>query len=312
MLTLEQQLSRVDLNLLVSLSVLLKERNVSRAAEQLYLSQSAMSRTLQRLRGLFDDPLFFRSSNGIIPTEKAQKLEQLLPTLLTTLEHFLANEVFSPATCDKTFSLLIPSLISHAFFLPLIKEVFNEAPHVQLTEFSAKTNPYKWLESGLYDFSIHIQEPIDPIFSATSLGKLPLVIFARKSHPLTKINNVSLADCLLYNFLDLNIERNDDIGFTSPVDSILLKQGLRRNIQLKSSQFSILIEVLKTTDTLLMGPSFLMDSASHKQDFIPVYHFEKTDENMVELFLLEHKRIKNSAPHQWLKNKILKQSFAKK
>lgn len=52
MKTLEQELSRIDLNLLVSLSVLIKERNVSRAAQKLYLSQPAMSRTLARLRDL--------------------------------------------------------------------------------------------------------------------------------------------------------------------------------------------------------------------------------------------------------------------
>jgi hypothetical protein len=57
MKSLEQKLSRIDLNLLVSFSMLLKERNVSRAAEKLYVSQPAMSRTLQRLRELFDDPL---------------------------------------------------------------------------------------------------------------------------------------------------------------------------------------------------------------------------------------------------------------
>ncbi len=75
MVLLEQKLARIDLNLLISLSVLLKEKNVSRAAERLYLSQSAMSRTLQRLRDLFEDPLFHRTSSGIIPTEKAQAIE---------------------------------------------------------------------------------------------------------------------------------------------------------------------------------------------------------------------------------------------
>ena len=82
MALLEQKLARVDLNLLVSLSVLLKEKNVSRAAERLYLSQSAMSRTLQRLRELFDDPLFHRTASGIIPTEKAHSIEALLLSLI--------------------------------------------------------------------------------------------------------------------------------------------------------------------------------------------------------------------------------------
>ncbi|MDG2393409.1 MAG: LysR family transcriptional regulator, partial [Thalassotalea sp.] len=73
----EQKLSRIDLNLLIALSVLLKEQNVSRAAELLFLSQSAMSRTLQRLREVFDDQLFIRASKGITPTVKALEIAKV-------------------------------------------------------------------------------------------------------------------------------------------------------------------------------------------------------------------------------------------
>ena len=104
---LEQKLSRIDLNLLVSLSVLLKERNVSRAAQTLYLSQPAMSRTLQRLRDLFDDPLFYRTSTGISPTAKAARLEQMLPELLESLGHIFENNEFEPSTSDANFAISI-------------------------------------------------------------------------------------------------------------------------------------------------------------------------------------------------------------
>ena len=76
---LEKKLSRIDLNLLVALSVLLNERSVSKAAQVLYISQPAMSKTLQRLRVLFDDPLFYRTASGIVPSIKANELEKLLP-----------------------------------------------------------------------------------------------------------------------------------------------------------------------------------------------------------------------------------------
>ncbi len=65
-----RQIARIDLNLLIALQVLLEERNVSRAAERLYITQPAMSKTLGRLREVFDDPLFIRSSHGVRPTPK--------------------------------------------------------------------------------------------------------------------------------------------------------------------------------------------------------------------------------------------------
>jgi len=202
---LEQKLSRIDLNLLVSLSVLLKEKSVSRAAERLYLSQSAMSRTLQRLRDVFDDPLFHRTATGIIPTEKAQSIEIMLPDLLQNLENIFQQQKFDPGTCDKHFSLSIPSLMSHVFFLPLVQEVTKRAPAMQLTELPVQVSPYKALESGFFDFAIHVEEPFDTNFTVTPLGKVFPAIFAHKDHPLAKHKHVTLADCIQYRFLDLHI-----------------------------------------------------------------------------------------------------------
>ena len=68
-------LKNVDLNLLVYLDVLLRERNVTRAAESLGISQPAMSNGLRRLRKLFSDPLLVRTSGGMNPTERAENLQ---------------------------------------------------------------------------------------------------------------------------------------------------------------------------------------------------------------------------------------------
>jgi DNA-binding transcriptional LysR family regulator len=65
-------LERVDLNLLIYLDVLLREKNVTRAAEQLGVTQPAMSNILRRLRNLFNDPLLIRSSEGMTPTERTR------------------------------------------------------------------------------------------------------------------------------------------------------------------------------------------------------------------------------------------------
>ena len=67
-----RDLGRLDLNLLVALEALLEERSVSKAAERLYITQSAMSKTLGRLRDLFDDQLFVRRGSGMVPTPRAE------------------------------------------------------------------------------------------------------------------------------------------------------------------------------------------------------------------------------------------------
>ncbi len=75
-------ISRVDLNLLVYFDVLLRELNVTRAADQLGISQPAMSNGLKRLRVLFDDPLLIRTSKGMTPTERASELKPVIRELL--------------------------------------------------------------------------------------------------------------------------------------------------------------------------------------------------------------------------------------
>ena len=73
-----RDLGRLDLNLLVALEAMLEERSVSRAAERLFITQSAMSKTLGRLRELFNDPLFVRKGAAMMPTPRAEQLEASL------------------------------------------------------------------------------------------------------------------------------------------------------------------------------------------------------------------------------------------
>ena len=90
------QLHRVDLNLLVALQALIEEQNVTRAAERLFITQPAMSKTLQRLRDLFDDPLFTRSSHGLIPTPKTEELRAPLADVLDRLNMIVTPADFIP------------------------------------------------------------------------------------------------------------------------------------------------------------------------------------------------------------------------
>lgn len=303
--SLEQKLARIDLNLLVSLSVLLKEKNVSRSAERLFLSQSAMSRILQRLRDLFEDPLFIRTATGIIPTEKAQSIEALLPDLLQKLEAILHDDSFSPASCDKHFSISLPTLASHAIFFPLVQSINIEAPAIQLSEHAAMIDPTKALASGYIDFSIHVEAPTEPTIVSSRLAEVSLAIFARKDHPLQSKKNVTLTDCTSYRFLDLLVQDKTNSLFTNPIDRILSEQGVTRNIQLQTTQLSIIAELLSSSDALLIAPSFFTNTSSLNSSLSCLYKFEPSKGNAVTLFLLQHQRTVNSAAHQWLANKII-------
>ena len=100
-------INRVDLNLLVYLDALLRERNVTQAANQLNLSQPAMSNGLRRLRELFDDPLLVRTSDGMTPTERALELEPVVREVLTTIDRAVQPRTdFEPEAADRVFRIM--------------------------------------------------------------------------------------------------------------------------------------------------------------------------------------------------------------
>ncbi len=107
-----QKLSRLDLNLLVSLQALLEEKSVTRAAARLFISQPAMSRVLQRLRYQLDDPLFTRTGNELVPTPKARELQLRLPQLLDNIIDMVSQGTFDPATYVGEISISVPEFVA--------------------------------------------------------------------------------------------------------------------------------------------------------------------------------------------------------
>lgn len=301
----EQKLSRIDLNLLIALSVLLKEQNVSRAAELLFLSQSAMSRTLQRLREVFDDQLFIRASKGITPTVKALEIAKVLPDIIDSLNNLVTSKKFVPEQCTQTFAISLPTLLTQSVILPLIKDLQIKAPKTKLNDHTAKVNPFPLLESGALDFSINLNSIDDAHFISTPFTQLKLVIYGRKGHPLLEPTEVQLADCLEYDFAAFILDNDDNIQFKSPVDNIISSDEIKRNVVLRTSQLFVLLEFLKSSDALFIGPDVLMKSAELKEVLEPIYEFEQTPENLIDLHLIEHKRVAASPAHQWFKQRLM-------
>jgi DNA-binding transcriptional LysR family regulator len=140
-------LRQADLNLLVVFTVLAEERNVTRAATRLFLSQPAVSRALQRLRDMFHDDLLIRTSSGYEATPKGQRLLHELESSLPRLDRFLSGTDFDPATEETSFRIAATDHAAHVLcpmlcrtVLPLAGKVsFNFVPwHVAQFEATEK------------------------------------------------------------------------------------------------------------------------------------------------------------------------------
>lgn len=149
-----EKLARLDLNLLVCLKILTEELNVTRAAHRLFLSQSAVSKNLAKLRDQFDDPLFVRQAHGLKPTPKALFLKPKLDALIHQLELLTQPEQFQPDSSDYKFQIaavesVYPLILPH--FLP---EIFKRAPGVTISTHSWSDQTFKLLQKGEIDLGI--------------------------------------------------------------------------------------------------------------------------------------------------------------
>ena len=100
-------IANVDLNLLVYLDVLLREKNVTRAAEELGISQPAMSNGLKRIRDLFGDPILVRTSDGMTPTDRAIELQPLIRSVISASEQVILPKAdFDPSSSTRIFRVM--------------------------------------------------------------------------------------------------------------------------------------------------------------------------------------------------------------
>lgn len=153
-----EQLGRIDLNLLIILQVLLEERNGSKAARRLHLSQSAVSKALGRLRDTFNDPLFIRSAYGLEPTGRALALQQQLQPILLSLDNLIQPPEFDPASSEREF--VIASMDSaFTLFAPLyLSELKRQAPRIRLRYEEWTENSLTEMSQGQVDIAFAVRE----------------------------------------------------------------------------------------------------------------------------------------------------------
>lgn len=177
-----------DLNLLVTLDVLLAEGSVARAAERLQLSPSAMSRALARLREATGDPLLVRAGRGLVPTPRALELRERVGQLVLEGEAVLRPaEKLNVATLSRTFTLRTSEGFVENFGPALIARVGKEAPGVRLRFIPKANKDSAPLREGTVDLETGVVEAsTSPELRARALIRDRYIGVVRAGHPLAK------------------------------------------------------------------------------------------------------------------------------
>lgn len=305
------KLVRTDLNLLVILQVLLEEESVTRAALRLNLSQSALSKSLSRLRETLQDPLFTRTAHGLKPTAHALQLQHKLSSLLQGLSQISQPPSFDPATSDRHFSI---SMLESAYatLLPsFIAPIFQQASHLHLDFLNWGDNSLQSLQQGKVDFAITgIDFYDDQRLKTQNLpnGILHSLLFhdqqtclVNQNHPvlaLVEEGKWNLDSYLEFDHLQACCEGNN----LWAIDYFLEKKNKQRNVMCTLPDFYGAASVCAHSNLIFTLPSSFVNHAQKlyplKQIPLPFIFYD------MAYALLWHQRNTDEPGHKWVREMI--------
>jgi DNA-binding transcriptional LysR family regulator len=149
-------IAKIDLNLLIYLDVLLREKNVTRSASQLNITQPAMSNGLKRLRNLFNDPILVRTSDGMVPTERSRALAPVIRKILLELEEALqGEEEFNEKHSQRVFRIMASDYAASTLLPSLLRKINEIAPNVTIDIMTPSDVTFHDVEAGKIDMAIN-------------------------------------------------------------------------------------------------------------------------------------------------------------
>jgi DNA-binding transcriptional LysR family regulator len=287
-----------DLKLLAVLNDLRHTRSVSKTAENLGLSQSAVSMSLAKLRKHFGDPLFVRTSNGMEPTTQAAEMIQLLQRAEDFLQMALQRDAaFDPQHSDRVFRLYSTDIAQVALMPKLTQRLGEVAPSVRVDlRWNSDSTP-RLLETGDADVAIGLTLPMSAGFCRRSLFREKLVCAVRRNHP--RIGNRLSMD-------ELQNEAHLAAAIVGAghgaLDRALASKGIHRRVALIMPTLLGIESVLASTDCVAILPGKLAEYvARHENIKILDLPFPSPSYAVV---LHWHGRYTHDPALRWLRNLI--------
>ncbi|MCW9052794.1 MAG: LysR family transcriptional regulator [Motiliproteus sp.] len=288
----------LNLNLLRALATLLEEKNVTRAASRLHLTQSAMSRQLGQLRDYFDDPLLIREGNDYLLSARAIQLQPRVQAILSEIDNLREEDGFDPASCQRRFHFACTDYVAQFKFPKLLARIQKEAPGISIVYEMWKPEWLGRLGQLPLDFVSTTVLKLPDNLHSIIMGQDQPVCLMSASHPLCAEENPSLKSLLEYPFVRVNSGGDKDSFF----DQALRSKGLSRQIFFEVPFFSAAFQVVAQNQCLMIIPEHIAQNAaqlfplSYRPLPVPVpenhYH------------LCWHTQHDRDPAHTWLRNCI--------
>ena len=301
---------RIDLNLLEYLDVLLRERNVTKAASHLGLSQPAMSNGLGRLRIMFDDPLLVRTSDGMAPTERALELQPMIREVLAKVDKAVQPQAdFDAATAERFFRIMATDYAESTIFPLILHRLREAAPGITLDIMTPSDVSFLDVEQGKVDMVINRFDSIPQSFHQKTIWEDNFSCMFSVDNPIR--HNFTLETYLQAQHvwvsktgMGVGVGMNpDDVQRLGWVDEALNLIGKQRRITVFTRHYQAAMLMAEQNDLIVTIPSKAAKLQAHNPRVVvekPPFEIPPITLKMAWSPLLQ-----NNPAHQWMRRLIV-------
>lgn len=286
-------INRLDIKQLRVLQLLLQERNLSKVAHIMGLTQQAISEQLKKLRNTFDDDMFIRVSNGVVPTQVAEKMEPQINQILLDIDTLMSNEQFNPAELSGILQISSSDYAMVTILPSFLEEVNRLAPNLKviIREFESD-NLNQLMVAGELDLAFTFPEFIPENYPNKKLFQDHHVcvtglnsIYRDKKYSLKKIAQLPQ---VIISPSRPNLKGSHDYWFG--------KKGIKRNIIMSVPSFSAASSIIEATNTIAFLPARMLPDPK-----LTVIDIEESPPKF-DVIVTWHQRSNNNPLHKWLLN----------
>jgi DNA-binding transcriptional LysR family regulator len=293
------QLRQADLNLLVVFAALAEERNVSRAAQRLFLSQPAVTRAMHRLRDLFHDDLLVRVSGSYEITPKGQRLLHEVETVLPRLDRLLAGGDFNPAKENVHFRIAANDYAAHVIGIPLSKEFLAAGSNLSFALSPLRDEVFDAMDRGRIDLMLRGDDGlVPPRFPRQVIFEEKIVcVVSKDSHRGNKLT--------LRQYLDgLHVVVDTFGGTQSIPDQRLATSQRKRRVAFTVPFHIVAMNVVAGTSLIATMPKRMAMAYAHNPELKIMKAPKPLD--AFSYLMVWHPRMNSDAAHIWLRHIIVK------
>lgn len=303
-------ISKIDLNLLIYLDVLLREKNVTRAASQLNITQPAMSNGLKRLRTLFNDPILVRTSDGMAPTERARALAPSIRKILLELEEALqGEEEFNELNSQRVFRIMASDYAASTLIPTLLTLLNKVAPNITLDIMTPSDVTFHDVEAGKIDMAINRFDELPQSFHQKAIWRDSFSCLVSADNPVVSkfnlnayLNNKHVWVSKTGFGVGVGMDPKDvqKLGW---VDEALARLGKKRDIKVFTRNYHVAMQLAYEDNLIATLPTKAAELHKDDANFTIIKPpFEIPD---IELKMIWSPLLHHDASHVWFRQLVI-------